>query len=232
MKNVKRGVNMVEVNDIIKKLITKESLTERERFKILNIKGVSPKVIEYLSQRFQNLIIEVCGDYEGNIFELMQKGYLEGWCWQTTESSIVFLNDNDYIERGNLKFEEYKYYYHSWICFTFENQEYVFDPCLDLLCKKSLYSKIFEPEVKGKVTAKEVRNSLIDNIENPKIKRKYEDEIWKKVWGDLYELKKKEIQVSGDDNVNSPMYRNNTGYNATIENGKIKKLIAHYYGNG
>lgn len=222
---------MFEVNEVIKKLIAKEELTERERFKILNSTIISPKVIEYLSQRFQNLTIEVGGDYEGNILDLMQKGVLEGWCWQTTESSIVFLNDDDYIERGNLKFGKYKLYYHSWICFTFEDKEYVFDPCLDLLCKKVFYTKIFETEIKGKVTAKEVRDFLIDSVLNPKSKRRYEDEFWKKIWGDSYEQKRHEVQISGDDNVNSPMYRNSTGYNATIESGTIRKLIAHYYSN-
>lgn len=62
----------------------------------------------------------------------MVKGNLEGWCWQTTESAIIFLNDDDYIERGTLKFDtETPGYYHSWICFKFDDIEYVFDPCLN-----------------------------------------------------------------------------------------------------
>ena len=94
--------------------------------------------------------------------DLMKLGLLEGWCWQTTETAIMFLNDEDYIERGNLIFErysdvnEYKYF-HSWICFKYNNEEYIFDPCLDLLCKRNLYHKIFEVEIMGIVCAKNVR---------------------------------------------------------------------------
>lgn len=230
---------MFEVSSIIKKLMNKEPLTEQERFKILNSKKVKPEVLEYLSSRFETLTIEICGDYEGNVLELMQRGLLEGWCWQTTETSIVFLNDNDYIERGNLKFGEYKSYYHSWICFVFDNEEYVLDPCLDLLCKKSLYSKIFETEVKGKSTAKEVRDFLIDCVLNPKSKEKdtsetekAAEEFMKKFFGSALDRQKDETHISGNDNVDSPMYRNNTGYKAEIENGKIRKLVAHYYMNG
>ena len=185
---------MFEVKDIIKKLANKEPLTEQERFKILNSKRVKPEVLQYLSSKFENLTIEVCGDYEGNILDLMDRGELEGWCWQKTESAIVFLNDEDYIERGNLKFERYKSYYHSWICFTFKGEEYAFDPCLDLLCKKKWYSKIFELEVKAKVTAKEVRDNLIDCIQNPKPKEKssyYSEESTKAA----QEFMKKSLEV-------------------------------------
>ena len=28
-----------------------------------------------------------------NVMELMKKELLEGWCWQTTETSVIFLND-------------------------------------------------------------------------------------------------------------------------------------------
>ena len=100
----------------------------------------------------------------------MQKGYLEGWCWQTTESAIIFLNDDDYIERGNLHFETNKpKYFHSWICFKYENTEYVLDPCLNILCQKKDYDKIFTPEIKGKTSALRVKQELIKQINTPKV---------------------------------------------------------------
>ena len=153
--------SMIGVNDILKKIIFEEPLTEEERFKILRSKRIEPKVVEYLMEKLNNLYIEVLDKYKGSLFELMKNEKLEGWCWQTTESAIVFLNDDDYIERGNLKFDERtKEYYHSWICFNFDNEEYVLDPCLNLLCKKSDYSKIFEVNVKGKVSAIEVKKRI------------------------------------------------------------------------
>lgn len=97
---------MTGVNDILKKIIFEEPLTEEERFKILRSKRIEPKVVEYLMEKLNNLYIEVLDKYKGSLFELMKNEKLEGWCWQTTESAIVFLNDDDYIDRGNLKFDE------------------------------------------------------------------------------------------------------------------------------
>lgn len=110
---------MFGINEIISKAINKKPLTEEEKFKILRSKRINPKIVEYLTHRLSELYIEVLGDYEGLLFELMSTGKLEGWCWETTESAIVFFNDNDYIDRGNLKFDERTpNYYHSWICFA------------------------------------------------------------------------------------------------------------------
>ena len=160
---------MIGINDILEKVICGEPLTEEDRFKILRSKRIEPKVVEYLMEKLNNLYIEVLGDYKGSLFELMPVGKLEGWCWQTTESAIVFLNDDDYIERGDLKFDETTpKYYHSWMCFKYDDVEYVLDPCLNLLCKKDDYSKIFEVDVKGRVSAKDVREELIRQITTPK----------------------------------------------------------------
>lgn len=59
------------MSEIIVKLFNKNSLTERERFKFLKSKQVKPEILEYLSSRFKNLYIEICGDYKGNILDLI-----------------------------------------------------------------------------------------------------------------------------------------------------------------
>ena len=196
---------MFGINEILGKVLSQKPLTEEEKFKILHSKRIDPKVLKYLVNKLNNLYIEVLGDYEGSLFELMPVGKLMGWCWQTTESAIVFLNDDDYIERGNLYFDERTpKYYHSWICFHYNKEEYVLDPCLSFLCRKEDYSKIFKPDVKGKVSA---------------------GYSYKKVQGG----KKKEITVNGPEDVNAPLYRNGAGYKTKLKNGKIKKLTVHYY---
>lgn len=234
---------MFEISKILKKLADGKPLTEEERFKIIKKQKVNLEVLRYLSGRFKNLTIEIVGKYEGNVMELMKLSLLEGWCWQTTETAIVFLNDDDYIERGNLIFERYSdgdvnKYYHSWICFKYKGEEYIFDPCLDLLCKKDLYHKVFEVDIRGRVTAKEVRDMLIYNIQNPKQKNNTISEseqkvaaFMKKYFGSALEEKKDEVIIDEYATVNCPFYRNNTGYRAVIEDKKIKKLIAHYYYN-
>ena len=229
---------MFGINEILDKVISKKELTEEEKFKILRSKRIDTKVVEYLMNKLNNLHIEVLGKYEGSLFELMPVGKLEGWCWQTTESAIIFLNDDDYIERGNLKFDERTpEYYHSWICFKFDGTEYVLDPCLSFLCKKSDYSKIFEIDVKGKVSAKAVQEELIKQITTPKENNseshKAFQSFMKSFMGDSYdsyiESKKEEVTVCGPEDVNTPLYRNGAGYRTEIENGKIKKLTVHYY---
>ncbi|MBR4618339.1 MAG: hypothetical protein IKO49_03445 [Bacilli bacterium] len=230
---------MFGINEILGKVLSKKPLTEEEKFRILHSKRIDSKVIEYLMQKLNNLHIEVLGDYEGSLFQLMPVGKLMGWCWQTTESVIVFLNDNDYIERGNLYFDERTpEYYHSWICFNYNGIEYVLDPCLSFLCKKDDYSKIFEVDVKGKVSAKAVKEELIRQITAPKEEDSSEEHksferVMRAIFGEAYdkfkEEKKGEVIVDAPEDVNTPLYRNGAGYKTELEDGKIKKLTVHYY---
>lgn len=230
---------MFGINDILVKIFSKEPLSEEEKFKILHSKRVNPKVVNYLMKKFDNLYIEVLGKYKGSLFELMPVGKLMGWCWETTESAIVFLNDDDYIERGNLYFDERTpKYYHSWICFKYNGVEYVLDPCLSLLCRKDDYSKIFEANVKGKVSAKDVKEELVRQVTTPKEEDNSEvhknfEIFLKSFLGDSYEKykekKKNEVTVDGPEDVNAPLYRNGAGYKTELEDGKIKKLTVHYY---
>ena len=230
---------MLGINEILGKGLSKKPLTDEEKFRILHSKRIDPKVVEYLTQKLNNLHIEVLGDYEGSLFQLMPVGKLMGWGWQTTESVIVFLNDDDYIERGNLYFDERTpKYYHSWICFNYNGIEYVLDPCLSFLCKKDDYSKIFEVDVKGKVSAKDVKEELIRQITAPKEEdnsdvHKSFERVMRSILGSSYdevkEKKKNEVTVHGPEDVNTPLYRNGAGYKMELEDGMIKKLTVHYY---
>ena len=215
------------------------TLTEEQKTRILKSGKLETKVLKYLAEKFQNLTIEVLNRYTGNIMDLMSRNYLEGWCWQTTETAIIFLNDDDYIERGNLYlyFENNREYWHSWICFKYNGEEYAFDPCLNFLCKKSWYSKLFKTDVRGKVTAKQVREELIGKIKNPPQKIETESSkqaalFMEKFFGDALKKQREYTYIEGYGNINSPMYRNSTGYKAEFDNSnppKIKKLTAHFY---
>ena len=206
---------MYGINEILRKNFFKKPLTDAEKFEILHSKKIDIRVVIYLMKKLQYLQIEVLGKYDGNLFDLMNSGKLMGWCWQTTESEIVFLDDDDYIERGYLYFDErYAKYYHSWICFNYNGIEYVFDPCLNLLCKKKDYSKMFETDVKGKVFAKEVKEELVRQIISST-----EDK----------EQNRNEVIAHGPEDVNTPLYRNGAGYKTELKNGKIKKMTVRYY---
>ena len=169
---------MFEANEILLELLSKNKFTEVEKNRILQYRKVYSNIVNYLMQRFNNLHIEVLGDYEGSLFQLMFAEKLIGWCWQTTESAIVFLNDNDYIERGTLFIDERTpKYYHSWICFNYYDVDYVLDPSLSLLCKKEDYYKMFNPNIIGKVSAKLVKDELIRQITSVKEEKKSKEQI-------------------------------------------------------
>ena len=197
--------------------------TKVSKLKRINIDS---NVINYLKERLSNLYIKIGGIYQGNIFDLMNQNALEGWCCQTTESAIVFLDDNDYLERGYLTVENiHSRYYHSWICFNYNSVDYVFDPVLNLITKKNYYERLFNTNVLVKIKASELKKELINKITSYKPK-----ECKNKVLKELCDkYKNEEAIISVPDDITEPLYRNNSGYKMKHNNNKIKELKAHYY---
>ncbi len=230
---------MFGISEILQKLSKKKPLTLAEKTKILHSKRVDKEVISYLMKRLAYLHINVLGKSEGSLFDLMNNKALIGWCWQTTESAIVFLNDDDYIERGYLHLDaDIPNYYHSWICFNYNDEEYVFDSCLDFVCKKEDYYQLLKPQVVGLVSAQEVKEALISQITTPRkvecssYEQKAKDYL-RALCADFYKEydkeHKNEVIVSGPEDANAPLYRNGSGYQAVIDKGQIRKLKAHFY---
>lgn len=215
---------------------------EMERFDILQNEKISKNVYRYLENFFDNLNIEIIGKYKGDLFNLMKRGKLEGWCWQTTESAALFMPDDAIIYRGNLYFNDYKTYYHSFIQFNYKNKKYVFDPCLDMVNTSNLYFNTFNVDIKGQVTAKEVKEYFINYINNPPKKKNYYDsnvnkfanDFMKQFFGEDYlEAKKEEIVIYDKEDPSAPMYRNGSGYrDINIKKNKVKSLTVHYYLGG
>lgn len=198
-----------------------------EKFISINNKKVDDSVKNYLFSKFDNLSIEIPGRECGNLIDLMEKYKLEGWCFQTTETAILFLNDDDYIERGNININSGGYY-HSWIVFKFNNSEYVFDPSFNLLCEKHFYYEILEADVIGRVSGYCVKEYLRNYILNYKVET-YEPYM-EKILNRIFKEKRNDLIVVHDkEDVNAPMYRNGAGYKVEYENNKIKKLYVHYY---
>ena len=214
---------------------------EKERFDILEKEKIDKDIYYYLKNLFEQLNIEILGRYVGNLFDLMKRGELEGWCWQTTESAALFMQDDSIVYRGNLYFSDYKTYYHSFIQFDYEGKKYVFDPCLCMINTSDLYFEIFNVDIKGQITAKEIKEFFISYINNPPKKEKYfssdivtaTDKFMRKFFGDDYlEEKKKEVVIYDKEDPSAPMYRNGSGYkDIKIDNNKIKSLTVHYYMN-
>lgn len=219
--------------DIIWEL-NEKCLSEYARIWYLQKAQADDGVFNYVKWRLRNLWIVLDSDLphsEGNIMELMEDDRLAGWCLHTTESAIVFFEDDDYIERGYLTFSTTRKYWHSWICFKYGDKTFVFDPGLNVIVEKKIYYYLFMIlEIAGKVTAKEVKEDLISKIktnEHKDFRRKNESVA--KFVPRKYAEKGYETLILGNGDVNSPMYGNSTGYIATIEDNKINELIAFYY---
>lgn len=203
----------MSISSFLEKIIVKKPLTESERFSIVKFKRADPCVEKYLYDHLQNLIITIEGNKQVNILKLMKKGALEGFCWQTTEAAILLFEDDDYIVRGRLKFSENNFYWHSFICLKVSGKDYVFDPCLEIVCPKDLYMQTFEVGVYATVTAKEIRDYLLPQLD--------------------CETSTKEIKIRNQDNADilMTMCGNDMDYQFELEKGKIKKLSVCLYRN-
>lgn len=199
----------MNANDILNNLITGRNIAyeiRNEKFKDLSAHQVSKDVYDYILSKFNNLTINICDWYQGTLVELMNNGLLEGWCWQTTEVALLFLNDDDYIERGYLNFSKYEdLYYHSYIVFNYKNIEYVFDPCLRFLVEKKYYHNIFEVVVKAKINALNLKRFFLSAANTTN------------------------FTIIEEENPNVAFYRSDyCKYSASINNDAIKKVHVKY----
>ena len=146
------------------------------------------------------------------------------------------MEDSSYIERGMLLLDPDKTYAHSWIVFQYENEEFVFDPCLNILVKKVFYTTIFETDIFARITAEEVKAAF--NYEYANYTSLPDISDCTEVMASVIEFFKKnmtkeqlqEICIYGDDdNIASPFYKNGSGYNPVFKNGKLVELKAHFY---
>lgn len=227
---------MIKIFEKILRLLRKEN-KQVVNEKAEQISQEELEVVNYLKDRFKHLYINICGETQGDVFDLKDCGKLLGWCWESTQSCSLFLKNDDYIERGDLFIEDdasskntKRPYYHSWICFKFNGFEYVFDPCLDFLCKKDFYYKHFTPNVQGKTTAGEVKKYVLEKIKNkPERKKSFLDDL---ISEDLKEKLNNQTTIYGTEDVNAPIYRGIVGYTAKINEDEIEKINAYYYMSG
>ena len=177
-----------------------------EKIVLLKSEPIDKEILLYLQNKLKRLNVEVRNDYKGNLFDLMQSGKLRGWCWQSSETVALFLPDTDKVIRGNLHFNEKKIIYHGFIVFKYKDNEYVFDPCFGLINSKDNYFKVLKVEIKGKTSARAIKDSFLKKLNNSTIHNIY-----------------------GDDDPNSPMFRNNTKYrDIVVMDDCVVEATAHY----
>ena len=136
---------------------------------------------------------------------LINNGNLEGWCWQTSTFLMPFF-ENGFITRGYLKYVCKGLYYHSWIEFSLNDIDYIYDPCLCFLCKKNVFYEQFEPKVISKISNEKVKKELLNILP-----------------------KEKSIYIKGTDNPEDVFFRTNSKVKGNINGNKILSLKVHYY---
>ena len=210
------------------------TLSINQKLQVIKSNKIDIELLEYLKEKFNNLKIEITSKYDGNILDLMEKGLLEGWCWQTTQTAILFLDNNSYIKRGYLNLEKDKKYYHSWTELNYNEKNYVFDPCLNIIVNKDIYNELFEVNTLSSISSKKVKDFFLEYINEHKNDKKKESSITDylhKMFPESFERIKGEIVIKSTEDLYSPIYRGDVGYKANIENNKILSLTAHYYLN-
>jgi len=186
---------------------------EDERIAYLQEKEIDNYVISYISQLLNGLKIDIMSLYNGRILDLMSQNKLIGWCWQTAETASIFFDDNDYVERGYLFLDPHRQeYFHSWIAFTFNNNQYIFDPCLNIICERYDFFRIFQVKTVSRIKTKVIKNSLKSRIDyNSEKNTDYE------------------ILIPGTEDINGPFFRGTRKYDININKKKILNLHALFY---
>ncbi|MDD4937642.1 MAG: hypothetical protein PHX34_01280 [Candidatus Shapirobacteria bacterium] len=172
----------------------------------------------YIEQNLKSVFISlyhpINREHCNNIsaIEMVNKGKLEGWCWQSTTFLSIFLGNEDIVSRGKLStLPTYSKgdYFHSWIEIKYGNDKYVFDPSLNYLDRKDHYYTEFSAKVLGQVQAMNIRTSLVDLVEN---------------------VKEEAIYISGTNKIDDPFFRTNSKTLVKIgSNNEIEQLNVRFY---
>lgn len=162
----------------------------------------------YIYEKINGVTIRTDSLKEQNIIPLIEKKILTGWGYETT-SLLTALFDEANLVRGDLELWVTEPYHHSWIEINIDGLVYCFDPCLNILCLKSDFNKIFNPTVKAKIPAKAIKDKLINYIVNDQ----------------------NSGFVRGTDDITSEFYHMLAKVDGTVENNHIKSLNVKYYYN-
>lgn len=88
--------------------------------------------------------------------------------------ALMGLQSNDSLVRGYINFKDWKNYNHGWVEFTYEDNEYVFDPLIKGVMPKQEWYEEFKPIVQFKKTQREI----LDTYLNEKYAFKIDDKFW------------------------------------------------------
>lgn len=219
------------LNDIDNK---DELLEEQELFRIIASKRVSADIEAYIYACLDNLEIKVPKHEYMKVKNLASKNLLDGFCFESTETMVVFFS-NAYIVRGYLNLGKRGKYYHAWMVINYQKIEYVFDPTSDIIVLKDDFDKVFQVEELVKIPSSLVSDALIRVLkgENHDEHITFDEETNKAIRDFCSSffgcIEDEGYKAKYSDDINEPMYRNSSIYEGIIENKSIKSLRVRFY---
>ena len=218
---------MVIMNNAIAYLLRNEENRTSEFYHVLKENPVSKDVIDYIYNVILPLKVKIRDNDKMPARCLYNQGKFLGWCWETTQT-IAPLIENAYIARGYLYFKrrnfdepsliEYDSYEHAWLYFIYNGCQYVFDPCLKIICTRSLFDDLFEVILTKEFDTYDVKQEFIDTLKYCGTCLDREKAIYK-------------ANIRGTESKWSNIYMGNIDYIATLGDNRILSLEAYYIGH-
>lgn len=126
----------------------------------------------YFEKRCSIVYVERCYKIE-SFSQFLQHRYRNS-SYYYTFFALMGLQSNDSLVRGYINFRDWKNYNHGWVEFTYEENEYVFDPFLKTVMLKQEWYEEFNPSIQFKKTQKEI----LDTYLNEKYAFKIDNKFW------------------------------------------------------
>lgn len=127
---------------------------------------------QYFKQKTKKVYIEQGSKIE-SFEEYLYHRYADN-CYYYSAYALMGLKPDDFLIRGYIDLPYRKYYYHGWVEFKFEENEYVFDSMIKGVVPKQEWYERYNPRVEYRKTQKEI----LDKYLNERCAFKIQDGFW------------------------------------------------------
>lgn len=95
-------------------------------------------------------------------------------CYYYSAFALMGLKPEDYLVRGDIDSNNWRYYHHGWVEFSYDEQEYVFDSMLtNFLVSKEEWYQYYNPEITYKKTQEKILNEFLNEKNAFEIKKNF-----------------------------------------------------------
>ena len=141
-------------------------------------------VNEYFFKQLEKIYVNRCNSLGIETFDKYLSYQYQGNCYYYSAWALMGLDNNAKVVRGRININLNKKawfnysihrqypnsnYYHGWVEFTFNGEEYVFDSMISTVVSKKWYYKNKQPVVNCKITLEEVIKMCIGDKDTEQI---------------------------------------------------------------